>query len=402
MIEKLNIEIILKLINLKYEGEYWDSKEKWYDNKADMLIDIICMANNLTLDNKDGLLIIGVEDNTYKIKGVENDPNRKTQQNMIDFLKKIKFAGNIRPEITVTTFSYLKHEIDVIKIKNTNYTPYYLYEDYNDGDKKIRQGNIYTRVMDTNTPIDAIADVNQTEFLWKKRFNLTVSPAKKIFCMLQKKEEFEKTYSSKTENTIYYHKVNPEYKIELIPDDELGNDEYYSYAMTNNSTSYGLIIIKYFETELYQGQYVYLDGGRFITMVPKWSSVKFMNDENGVYCYKYYLKNSKEYILSNFIQFDDSESTYAKERFYEIILCFNDEEEHCSFEKYLLKQNKDGCIEKAIKNERNFDHIIVDTYVNSGENIELKKEAYIKRLSTGKVLNGYLFDFRNGKGISYE
>jgi predicted HTH transcriptional regulator len=89
MIEKLNIEIILKLINLKYEGEYWDSKEKWYDNKAAMLIDIICMANNLTLDNKDGLLIIGVEDNTYKIKGVENDPNRKTQQNMIDFLKKL-------------------------------------------------------------------------------------------------------------------------------------------------------------------------------------------------------------------------------------------------------------------------------------------------------------------------
>ncbi|MFR9257126.1 MAG: helix-turn-helix domain-containing protein, partial [Merdibacter sp.] len=51
---------ILDLISLKTEGEYWDFKGKWHDNNADLLHDIICMANNLA--NRDAYLIIGVSD----------------------------------------------------------------------------------------------------------------------------------------------------------------------------------------------------------------------------------------------------------------------------------------------------------------------------------------------------
>lgn len=39
-------EEIKSLILLGAEGEYWDFKEKWHDNKASLLHDIICMANN--------------------------------------------------------------------------------------------------------------------------------------------------------------------------------------------------------------------------------------------------------------------------------------------------------------------------------------------------------------------
>ena len=43
------MEKLESLITMHQEGPYWDFKREWYgDNKGgDMLIDIICMANNL-------------------------------------------------------------------------------------------------------------------------------------------------------------------------------------------------------------------------------------------------------------------------------------------------------------------------------------------------------------------
>ena len=45
----MNKSEILELVLLKKEGSYWDFKREWYspDKKADLLHDIICMANNL-------------------------------------------------------------------------------------------------------------------------------------------------------------------------------------------------------------------------------------------------------------------------------------------------------------------------------------------------------------------
>ena len=87
-------EEISELIDLKTEGDYWDFKVQWHENKADLLHDIICMANNLA--NRDAYLIIGVSDSKHedgvRIKGVP-EVNRKSQQNLIDFLKNIKFGG---------------------------------------------------------------------------------------------------------------------------------------------------------------------------------------------------------------------------------------------------------------------------------------------------------------------
>ena len=45
--------------------------------------DIICLANNRA--NRDAYLIMGIQDQTLETVGVENDPNRKNQQNIVDF-----------------------------------------------------------------------------------------------------------------------------------------------------------------------------------------------------------------------------------------------------------------------------------------------------------------------------
>ena len=48
---------IEKLISLGQEGEYWDFKKEWYgkEKDEDLLLDIICMANNLV--NRDAYII---------------------------------------------------------------------------------------------------------------------------------------------------------------------------------------------------------------------------------------------------------------------------------------------------------------------------------------------------------
>lgn len=160
---------ICNLISLKQEGEYWDYKKEWYhtEKKTDFLHDIICMANNLV--NRDAYIIIGIdEENDYSLCDVSGDPNRKNTQNVVDFLRDKPFAGNIRPIVQIETLKIQAKSIDIIVIKNSYNTPFYLTNRVNE----LCANNIYTRVMDTNTPKDKSADLINVEYLWKKRFRI--------------------------------------------------------------------------------------------------------------------------------------------------------------------------------------------------------------------------------------
>jgi len=67
------------------------------------------MANNRA--NRDAYLIIGIEDETFNIIGVENDTNRRNQQMITDLLRNIGFAGGVRPRVEVRTISLEGHDI---------------------------------------------------------------------------------------------------------------------------------------------------------------------------------------------------------------------------------------------------------------------------------------------------
>ena len=144
----MNKSEILDLILLKQEGSYWDFKREWYfqDKKADLLHDIICMANNLS--NRDAYIIVGVdEENDYSFSSVKSDPNRKNTQQLVDFIREKHFAGGIRPIVSVESLDFGEIEIDVIVIHNSDATPFYLTENF----QSVMPNNIYTRVMDSNT-----------------------------------------------------------------------------------------------------------------------------------------------------------------------------------------------------------------------------------------------------------
>lgn len=370
---------IISLIESKYEGEYWDFKEKYYTNKANMVHDIICMANNRA--DKDAYIILGIEDKEFKIVGIENDINRKNQQQIIDVLKSKKFSGGIRPVIEMKTLKFDGHEIDIIIIKNTNDTPYYLIEDYKEQNRTVRAQYIYTRVGDTNTDIDKGADINHVEYLWKKRFLLNKPPLEQIKNRLKNKEEWvEKEYT-------YYNMFNPEYRIEKEYDDEDLHPEFYSYAMYNQSTTYGILKIKCYETELEAFQFVVLDGGRYVTTVPDWEFIRFGEYKPDFdYCFKYFIKDNIKYKLHEFLLEDDnSEAVFACKRFREVILIFENRNEKDRFVNYI---HINECKFKKLIEEHNCRYEWLEC-----ENDLVKKEN-IKRLKTGEVLNKMLVDFR--------
>lgn len=131
----------------------------------------------------------------------------------------------------------------------------------------------------------------------------------------------------------YYYKENPSYKIEIINENNY-NTEFYSYLMTNESTSFSMLYLKYNDTCIYSTQIVSLDSGRLTTVVPLSEYVYY--DRRIIYKYKYYIKNSKEIILRDFLynypkNYENSEEKHAMKNFNEIIIEFESEDEFEDF-----------------------------------------------------------------------
>lgn len=269
---------ILELIALGTEGDYWDFKQKWHENNADLLHDIICMANNLA--DRDAYIIIGVSDgqstNGIQIIGVPED-NRKSQQNLIDFLKDKKFAGGLRPTVYVQTLSVGGKAIDVITVKNTSNTPYFLVEQHNYGQECVRAGHIYVRIGDTNTPKVAFADVDKVEYLWRKRFGIDLSVNERLLRLLDNPNDWSGDFNNDSHK---YHSVYPEFQIHLIDYEEDEGDFKNNSIVTNladhncdKKFSVSKLEITYHSTVLYTENVIYLDGFRHLVPMPDTNTV---------------------------------------------------------------------------------------------------------------------------------
>lgn len=365
-----------RLILMKQEGDYWDFKREWHTDKSDLLHDIICMANNLTAD--DGLIIIGVdEENDYMIKDVENDPNRKSTQNIVDFLKDKKFAGGVRPTVYVETIVIKKNKVDVIVIKNDNRTPYFLTEKYSE----VYANNIYTRIMDTNTPKKSSADIDKIEILWKKRFGINISALEKAKnYLIQKSDWFEPCGG-----TLYY-KFAPEFTIKYSASEDRKAYEFYLFGQTDSRPGWYDIDLYYHSTLLISVSGVALDGARCFSSAPPWGSIDLGENKENV-LYNFFIIDSLEYALHRFFvsnERDFSEENTARERFLECVLVFNSEDEQSMFEKYVCEHQEylEGDVE---------DYRLPYFPSLQGYNMDEMKKRYKNSL----LLNEMLIDFRS-------
>lgn len=324
---------IKNYISLKQEGSNWDFKKEWYreNKKADLLHDIICMSNNLV--NKDSYIIIGVdEENDYNLVDVTKDINRKNTQNIVDFIKDKKFAGDIRPIVYVKTIEIKGFPIDVIVIKNGYETPYYLVEKY----QSVNANNIYTRIMDTNTPKNKSADIQKVEYLWRKRFRLIESPLERVKYYLKNKKDWVDSADDSVSIKQYY-KYFPEFIIEHISTDERGY-EYYLFNQCDIRPHWYDINIYYHQTLLASVGGVALDGGRYFTSSPLLGGIQLGEYNNWDIGYKYFVIDTLEYIIHQFFyESDGDEKTHSHNRFEECVLIFNSYNEKEDFDKYVVE-----------------------------------------------------------------
>lgn len=379
-------EVILELINLRQEGGYWDFKKEWYksDNKGkqDLLHDIICMSNNL--DSRDAFIIIGVnEDDNYNLRDVSEDNGRKNTQNIVDFLKDKKFAGGLRPTVYVKSYQISGKTIDVIVILNDNNTPYYLTDNF----QGIRANYIYTRIQDTNTPIDRSADIDKVEFLWRKRLGLTQIVLERFEIYL---EDYENWNDGPYGEMQKYYKYFPEFTIEYMSAKD-GRDgyEYYLFSQTDSSPHWYDIQFKYHQTLLKELLGVALDGGRYFTPCPEIAGITLdkTKNYNWDFSYRYFTKGTFKYKLNEFFYLQESFSEeYSRMDFFEVVLLFETENERMEFEKF-VRRNWDKR-----------DMYLNNVYMPHIPNLPNYKEgAFIEEYENALVLNKMLSEFRNNQ-----
>lgn len=341
------ITTIASLIEKKTEGGYWDFKRCWHINKADLLHDIICMANNI--ENKDAYIIIGVT-NSGEVTDISNDSNRRDTAKLTDFLRNKKFVGQFRPIVKVETLTIKSRIIDVIIVENSTNTPYVLEEDFPDSTRNIeanlsdcskkkievvKQGNVYTRIQDTNTPKDKTADYDKVEKLWRKRFCLDASPFEKLSLYLKDTQGWE---LNSYQNEWYYKYSNELFKIKDLwaANTEKTNTVwdyigiYRPWSKHNIEIIWQNVIIKTYEV---------LSNCKYSAIMPYCKFMQFGDDDNG-YWYWCYIKNSEIELLQRLLERDNKNIRNPLEPiqfdFYEKnIIRFESENEKNEFEKYL-------------------------------------------------------------------
>lgn len=317
-------EEVTNLICLRQEGSFWDFKKQWYTNKSDMLHDIICMSNNLS--NRTAYIIIGIdEQQDYSIVDVSCDPNRKNTQKLVDFLKDKKFAGGIRPVVHVESLHYSNGVIDTIVIENSSNTPFYLTAQY----EGVRASSIYTRVMDTNTPIDKSADINHVEQLWRKRFHLDDTPIEKFRYYIRSPDDWNTIQDN---NMGYFYKYSPEYTITCEKDESADGYEYYIFGQVNTNPSWWLITLRYHQTAIEQFQGIALDGGRSFVIAPR-RAYDLLNTD--VSSFGFYIQNDLRCRLLEFYHRKEISEEYSYRSYMRAIVVFRSEHEYKSFLNYV-------------------------------------------------------------------
>lgn len=361
-------EIIFDLISKKVEGPYWDFKQKWYANddkgKVSLLHDILCMANNL--EDRDAYIIIGVENSSCKLLGVQQDQNRRCTANLCCFLRDQDFSGGIRPYVRVETIKIYSVDIDVIVIENSNKTPFFLTNDYpktskctnknNQNDKEdanikpmksfcIKANSIYTRIGDTNTPKNSTADLDKIEYLWKKRFGINKTPLQKLPTLLEEIDQWEKSPISDSEYDVLFHKQYPEYTIKTKKNDRDGH-ELYMFDFYDSTAYWSNIEVFYHQTLIRADICVGLDGCRNFIVAPKRKVIEISNnDYHEIVHLFYFIKGTIEFLLSQVLCNMYGESDFYRNSRFGIrelsrsVFLFKNSQEMEAFINYVSSKN---------------------------------------------------------------
>lgn len=222
------------------------------------------------------------------------------------------------------------------------------YSPSHDVKKKLYAGAIYTRVNDINTPRIQTANIEHTEFLWRKRFGIDLSPSQKLLHLLEHTEDWSETTWDSDRHS--YNLKSPEYQIIVFDSDE--GYETLSYFYDDEKMSYAPLQLKYLTTTLYETELWYMDMGR--CLIPK-PEIRY-KIENGLFYY-YIEKDSLSGKLLPFFAYGKYQCNNRSGQQIPVLI-FDNSQERFEFEDWFSQnENLRDNIEKEILQNAIFQHI---------------------------------------------
>ena len=211
--KKLNTNELSALIeNNTAESTHVDFKEKWHDNNATLIHDILCMCNaDISTDR---FILFGINDNAI-ITGVNTEDNNcKDSAKLYNSLRDSNF--NRLPELDVYRLIIEEKSIDLIHIAKSSHKPFFLNRDKQAGNKIVRAGVVYTRNGSANTPRNSSASEVEIEKMWRERFGLLLTPLERFFMYIEDIQNWAKSESDPSSATVFYYKLFPEFTLKGI------------------------------------------------------------------------------------------------------------------------------------------------------------------------------------------
>ncbi|WP_155287691.1 RNA-binding domain-containing protein [Lacticaseibacillus zhaodongensis] len=298
----------------KPEDDRHDFKECWYKpgQTEEFVKDIFSFVN--VTHHDDCFLIIGVTDQVHSVTGVENDPNRMTQQNLIDFIHTLPIAGEYVPQLKLETVVWNNsHSVDVIRIVNTDNVPVFLNKRWNaignklNADATVKMGKIYTRndireeqvfarEGDVNTARDKNAEYHQIEQLWRKHFRIDQPIAERYKYVLSNTDNWS---YYENEKTGFLYNLDPDFNMVIESDDDpVAEAESFSINFDDPRIEWETLNLKFRQITIARMQLASLDGARLTFVVPKVTSPDGLEAKH---FYRYYVEGTLEAAVQNLL-----------------------------------------------------------------------------------------------------
>ena len=167
----MNLEALVRVVRdfiaRRSEGVFWDFKRQHHRCNGKLVHDVLCLANAEHRGRR--YLIFGVDDD-YSRRTVKGSEGRRTQADIAGLFRDNarKFSESRFPTFYLQEIEIDGSFIDVLVIEDEPKKPYCLVENIGPA----RAHHVYTRICDTNTPLDASAQPHVIERMWRERLGL--------------------------------------------------------------------------------------------------------------------------------------------------------------------------------------------------------------------------------------
>ena len=271
------------------EGVYWDFKRKHHTNKGDLIHDVLCLANAEHAGPR--FLIFGVDDANFSLHDIKGSDGRRTQADIAGLFRDnaAKFFQSRFPTFHLRETAIDGTLVDVLVIEDEPKKPYYLVENI----EKVRAHHVYTRVCDTNTPVNASAQPHEVERMWRERFGLDAPALERARRCLEAPDAW--TLREENGFVCCHHGVFPEFTLRAASaESEIGSNQEWTRGEIATDDNHAIWFeLRCHQTILRRIHNVSFDNRKKSMVAPEWEPI-------GKGRFYFYRVGSVEYAIQQF------------------------------------------------------------------------------------------------------